>query len=48
MKGKTTIPLKMETRDRLKEERNYYRETYDDLINRLLDEIEQNRESNID
>ena len=36
MKNSTTINIKKEVRDALKQKRIYPRETYDDVINRLI------------
>lgn len=41
--GRTTIPLEKDTRDRLKE-LGSKGETYDDLVNRLIDHWEEAQE----
>ncbi len=37
----TTIQLKKETLERLKEHKKFPRESYDDLINSMMDEVEE-------
>lgn len=39
---KTSIPLTKKTRDRLRDMRIYKRETYDEIIIRLIDKYETN------
>jgi len=36
MKNRTTIQIEKETLNKLKKERKYNRETYDEILNRLL------------